>query len=99
MSHTMIVDEGSTDVDALREELTFELIVLHTEVMELNKKWDFSAIVKSASFRSQKLKGYADSPGLKRPGALEKPRRPGSVQLTRYDKNIPGIYLSYVPTQ
>jgi hypothetical protein len=49
----MIVDEGSTDVDALREELTFELIMLHTEVMELNKKWDFSAIVNPllASFR------------------------------------------------
>jgi hypothetical protein len=40
----MIVNEGSTDVDLLREELTFELIVLHTEVMELNKKWDFSVI-------------------------------------------------------
>ncbi len=45
MSHTRIVDDNSTDVDALREELKFDLIVLHTEVMELNKKWDFSAIV------------------------------------------------------
>ena len=40
-----------------------------------------------------------DSPGLKRPGALQKPGRPGSVLLTRYDKDIPGIYLSYVPAQ
>ncbi len=45
MSHTTIVDEGSTDVDSLREELTFELIVLHGEVMKLDKSWDFSAIV------------------------------------------------------
>jgi hypothetical protein len=50
-------------------------------------------------FWSQKPKGYANSLGLKRPGALQKPRRPGSVLLTRYDKHIPGIYLSYVPTQ
>jgi hypothetical protein len=35
--------------------------------------------LESAGFRSQNLKGYADSPGLKRPGALQKPRRPGSV--------------------
>jgi hypothetical protein len=41
----MIVDEGSTDLDAVKEDLKFELIVLHTEVMELNKKWDFSLIV------------------------------------------------------
>jgi hypothetical protein len=40
-----------------------------------------------------------DSPGLKRPGALQKPAKPGSVLLTRYDKHIPGIYLSYVLTQ
>jgi hypothetical protein len=40
-----------------------------------------------------------DSPGLKRPGELQKPGRPGSGLLTRYDKHIPGIYLSYVPTQ
>ncbi len=46
-----------------------------------------------------KPKGYADSPGLKRPGAVQRPKRPGSVLLTRYDKHIPGIYLSYVPTQ
>ncbi len=31
--------------------------------------------------------------------ALQKPGRPGSVLMTRYDKYIPGIYLSYVPTQ
>jgi hypothetical protein len=39
----MIVDEGSTDLDALKEELKFELIVLHGEVMKLEKSWDFSA--------------------------------------------------------
>jgi hypothetical protein len=55
--------------------------------------------LESAGFWSQKPKGYADSPGLKRPGALRKPIRPGRVQLTRYDKHIPGIYQSYVPTQ
>ncbi len=41
MSH-MIVDDNSTDLDALREDLQFELIVLHTEVKELNKGWDFT---------------------------------------------------------
>ena len=55
--------------------------------------------LESAGFRSQKPKGYAASPGLNQPGALQKPGRPGSVLLTRYDKHIPGIYLSYVPTQ
>ena len=55
--------------------------------------------LESAGFRSQKSKGYAASPGLNQPGALQKPGRPGSVLLTRYDKYIPGIYLSYVPTQ
>ncbi len=53
--------------------------------------------LESAGFWSLKPKGYTDSPGLKRPGALQKPGslRPGSVLLTRYDKHIPGIYLSY----
>ena len=41
----MIVDDTSTDVDSLRDDLQFELIVLHGEVKELNKSWDFSAIV------------------------------------------------------
>jgi len=41
----MVVDENSTDLDALREELQFELIVLHGEVKTLNKDWDFTAIV------------------------------------------------------
>jgi hypothetical protein len=41
----MIVDDNSTDLDALREDLKFELIVLHTEVKELHKGWDFTAIV------------------------------------------------------
>ncbi len=35
MSH-MIVDENSTDVEALREDLKFELIVLHGEVKKLD---------------------------------------------------------------
>ena len=41
----MIVDDTSTDVDALREDLKFELIVLRTEVKKINKGWDFTAIV------------------------------------------------------
>ena len=45
MTH-VIVDENSTDLDAVRAELRFELIVLHTEVKELNKGWDFTAVVK-----------------------------------------------------
>jgi hypothetical protein len=55
--------------------------------------------LKSAGFRSLKPKGYAGSPGPERPVALQKPGRPGRVLLTRYDEHIPGIYLSYVPTQ
>jgi hypothetical protein len=38
--------------------------------------------LESAGFRSRKPKGYADSPSLNRPGALQKLERPGSVQLT-----------------
>jgi hypothetical protein len=41
----MIVDDGSTDVDGLREELKFELIVLHGEVKKLDVSWDFTTIV------------------------------------------------------
>jgi hypothetical protein len=41
----MIADETSTDVDAVRVELKFELNVLHGEVKELHKSWDFTAIV------------------------------------------------------
>jgi hypothetical protein len=41
----MIVDDNSTDLNALREDLKFEWIVLHTEVKELNKGWYFTAIV------------------------------------------------------
>ena len=42
----MIVDDNSTtDVDALREDFKFELIVLHGEVKELNKSWDFAPII------------------------------------------------------
>ena len=39
----LVVDDNSTDVDALREESKFEVIVLHGEVKELNKSWDFTA--------------------------------------------------------
>ena len=45
MTH-VIVDETSTDVDAVREDLRFELIVLHTEVRKLDPGWDFTAVVK-----------------------------------------------------
>jgi hypothetical protein len=46
------------------------------------------------TFSRKKPKGYAASPGLNQPGAVQKPEMPGSVQLIRYDKLIPGIYLS-----
>ena len=42
----MIVDDNSTDVDAVRADLRFELIVLHTEVKKLDAGWDFTAVVK-----------------------------------------------------
>ena len=45
MDH-MIVDDTSTDVEALRDELKFKMVVLHSEVMALNKTWDFSGIIK-----------------------------------------------------
>ena len=45
MTH-VIIDDTSTDVDRVREDLRFDLIVLHTEVKELNKGWDFTAVVK-----------------------------------------------------
>jgi hypothetical protein len=38
----MLGDDKSKDVDVLREELKFELTVLHTEVKELNKGWYFT---------------------------------------------------------
>jgi hypothetical protein len=44
----MIADETSTHVefvDAVREELKFELIVLHGEVKKLDVSWDFTAVV------------------------------------------------------
>ncbi len=41
--------------------------------------------LESAGFRSLKPKGYTDSPGLKRPGAVQKPGRPGSGQLRAVD--------------
>jgi hypothetical protein len=41
----MIVDDTSTDVDAVREDLRFELIVLHTEVKKLDVGWDFLTVV------------------------------------------------------
>ena len=45
MDH-MIVDDTSTDVEALRDELRFKMVVLHTEVKKLDPDWDFSGIVK-----------------------------------------------------
>ena len=45
MNH-MIVDDTSTDVEALRDELRFTMVVLHTEVKKLDPDWDFSGIVK-----------------------------------------------------
>jgi hypothetical protein len=45
MNH-MIVDDTSTDVEALRDELKFKMVVLHSEVMALDKTWDFSGIIK-----------------------------------------------------
>jgi hypothetical protein len=41
----MLVDDTSTDVDAVRDDLRFELIVLHGEVKKLDVSWDFTAIV------------------------------------------------------
>ncbi len=45
MNH-MIVDDTSTDLDALKDELKFKMVVLHSEVMALDKTWDFSGIIK-----------------------------------------------------
>ena len=39
------MDDISTDLDAVKKELKFELIVLHSEVMALNKGWDFTRII------------------------------------------------------
>jgi hypothetical protein len=45
MDH-MLVDDNSTDLDALRDDLKFEMVVLHTEVKKLDPNWDFSGIIK-----------------------------------------------------
>ena len=45
MNH-MIVDDTSTDLEALRDELKFKMVVLHREVMALDKTLDFSGIIK-----------------------------------------------------
>ncbi len=37
-----------------------------------------------------KQKGFADSPGMKHPGALGRHERPVRLQLKRYDKHMPG---------
>ena len=42
----MIVDDTSTDLEALRDELRFDMVLLHSEVMKLDKTWDFSDIIK-----------------------------------------------------
>ncbi len=44
MTH-VIVDDTSTDLDAVRADLRFELIVLHTEVKKFDPRWDFTAVV------------------------------------------------------
>ena len=42
----MIVDDASTDLEALRDELKFKMVVLHRELMALDKTLDFSGIIK-----------------------------------------------------
>ena len=41
----MIVDNNSTDVEALRDDLRFKMVLLHTEVKKLDPDWDFSLMV------------------------------------------------------
>ena len=41
----ILTSTDSTDVDALKEELKFELIVLHSDVKKLDKDWDFSRLI------------------------------------------------------
>jgi hypothetical protein len=45
MNH-MLFDDNSTDLDALRDELRFKMVVLHSEVKKLDPDWDFSGIIK-----------------------------------------------------
>ena len=43
MTH-VIIDDTSTDVDRVMEDLRFDLIVLHNEVKKLDPGWDLSLI-------------------------------------------------------
>ncbi len=51
-------------------------------IYEINT-WMWSFGSESGAFRWSRLKGYAESPSLKRPAALMKSGRPGSVQRKR----------------
>ena len=42
----LLVGEGSVDIEDVRDELRTELIMLNAELSELNKKWDFSAVLR-----------------------------------------------------
>ncbi len=42
----MLFDDNSTDLDALRDEMRFKMVVLHSEVKKLDPDWDFSRIIK-----------------------------------------------------
>jgi hypothetical protein len=53
----------------------------------------------SVDFWWPRQQGYADSPSLKRSGALIRPGKPESVQLNGYDMHIPGLYLSFISAQ
>ena len=46
-------------------------------------------------FQCPKLKGSAESPGPRHPGALGRPGRPARWLQMRYDKYMPGICLAY----
>jgi hypothetical protein len=42
----LVVGEDSVDIEDARNELRMELIVLNADLSELNKKWDFSAVLR-----------------------------------------------------
>ena len=66
-----------------------------SHVYEITWLWNFGLSLDSVDIWWPKQKGHAESLGLKRPGALGRPCRPGSVPLKRYDMYIPCVYLSY----
>ena len=41
----LLVDDKSTDPEDVREELKTELLVLNVALKNLNKDWDFSAVI------------------------------------------------------